>query len=909
MNDKIISPPYNLRCEYLNNPIEIDTSFPRFSWLLRHEERAQAQKAYQIIISSQKDYAESGNGDLWDTGKVNTENTVNIVYNGKSLENNTIYYWRVKWWDKNDNKSEYSEIAKFETAFLTESEWKANWITRRAFIDKKERKKFQYKSGTHVFLGVVREFYGVYLRKEFNISKKITNARVYVCGLGNYELRINGKKIGDKILDPGCTDFKKLALYSKYDVNKSLKEKNAICVILGNGRYLKNFGFTYPKLKLQLIIQYEDGTKDIICSDDTWKVSQGPILENGLYYGEKYDARLEIPGWDKPNYNDSSWENTAIVDGPRLTSQMMPPIRISKVIKPKKLYSTKPGVYIFDFGQNFTGFIRLKVNGPRGSEIKIRHSEIIFDDGTLNTATIRTASATDTYILKGGEEEIFKPHFTYHGFRYAEITGFPGVPSLENVEGLFIHSDVPKTGNFSCSNEIINKTHENIIWGQLSNFMGIPTDCPQRDERHGWMGDAQLVVEEAIFNFDTARFYTKYLRDIKLCQKENGAISDVVPPYWPLYPADPAWGSALVTIAWYLYWYYNDIRILEENYESMKSYVDFLNRHTEDNILYKFGKYGDWCPPSNIESRKTPIEHINTWYCYHDTFILSKIARILGKNQDFDELFKKSEEIKVSFNNKFLGNKIPIAYNTPKFYMADRTISQTSNILPLYLNMVPEDKKEKVLSTLLNCIIEDKDYHVDTGIVGTRYLWDVLIDNNCNDVAYKIVTQESYPGYGYMIKEGATTLWERWEKLEGSGMNSHNHIMLGSVDTWFFKALGGISSLEPCWKRIRIKPFIHTDLKYAIASLNTFKGFLYSSWEIKEGFLKMTIHVPVGCTAESWIPIKNTECEIKDGDDTLWQNGVTIEKENGPVHKEVKDSYVVFTIGSGYYQFTITPYE
>ena len=894
--------PHYLRCEFLESPIEIDTPNPRFSWLLRHKKRAVKQIAYQIIVSSKKEFSKLENGDLWDSGKVETENFTNIEYDGKSLESNKTYYWRVKWWDNSNNVSEFSEIGKFGIALLDESDWKAQWITRRAFTDKIEKKKFQYKSGFHVFLGMVREYYGIYMRKEFEVSKKIDYAKLYICGLGHYELRINGKKIGDRILDPGWTDYKKIALYSTFDVTHSLKKKNAIGVILGNGRYLEKLKLDFPKLLLQLIIQYEDGSNDVICTDNTWKVSQGPILENGIYYGEKYDARLEIPGWDSPNYNDPSWESVIIVNGPKLSSQLMQPIRVSKIIKPKKLYSTTPGMYIYDFAQNFTGFIRLKVIGPSGTEIKIRYSELVFDDGNLNTATLRSANATDTYILKGGGKEVFQPHFTYHGFRYVEITGFPGVPTLESIEGLFFHTAVPKSGDFYCSNDLINKIHSNIIWGQLSNFMSIPTDCPQRDERHGWMGDAQLTVEEATFNFDTLRFYTKFLRDIYLCQKDNGAISDVVPPYWPFYPADPAWGTAYITIAWNLYWYYKDTRILSVHYESMKKYVSHLQKNTEDNILYKFGKYGDWCPPGNIVSRKAPIEQVNTWYYYHDTLILSKIAKILNNNQESEELFQRSEEIKNTFNNKFLKE----AYVIPKLSITDRTVSQTSNILPLYLNMVPDDRKNKVLSTLLNSIIEDYDYHVDTGIVGTRYLWDVLAENNHADVAYKIITQRSYPGYGYMIKEGATTLWERWEKLEGSGMNSHNHIMSGSVDTFFFKYLAGITSPEPGWTKIKIKPFIPIDLKYASGSLNTIKGFIYSSWEKFQGKLKMKIHIPVGTLSEVWIPINSQKSEIREGESTIWQNGKVIEKSEGIEYKEIRDNYIIFSVGSGHYEFLVS---
>ncbi|MFX1442072.1 MAG: family 78 glycoside hydrolase catalytic domain [Promethearchaeota archaeon] len=899
----MIEPPYNLRCEYLHNPIEIDTPYPRFSWLLQHEERIQKQIAYQILVSSKQELIQSDIGDLWDSGKIESENNVNIVYEGKELKSSTIYYWKVKWWDKNGNASEFSEIAKFETAILKLSDWKASWITREAFTDKNKRKKFQYKSGFGVFVGMVREYYGIYIRKEFSLTKKIKSAKIYICGLGCYELRINGKKIGDRILEPAWTDYKKIALYSTYDVSNFLKEKNAIGVVLGNSRYLDKFGYGYPKLIVQILIRYADNTNELRCSDKTWKFSQGPILENGIYLGEKYDARLEMPGWDKPNFDDSSWENANLCEGPKLTSQIMPPIRITKILQPQNSYSNSPGKYIYDFGQNFTGFIRLKVRGPRDTEVIIRHSEIVDHKGNLNTATNRLAKATDVYILKGEGEEVFEPHFTYHGFRYIEITGFPGVPILNSVEALFIHTDVPQIGNFYCSNNLINQIHKNIIWGQLSNFMSIPTDCPQRDERHGWMGDAQLTIEEAIFNFDTVGFYTKFLNDIRYCQKENGALSDVVPPYWPFYPADPAWGTAYITIAWYLYWYYNDVRILEDNYESMKKYVDFLHRNTEENILYKFGKFGDWCPPGSIVSRKTPIEHVCTWYYYHDTLILSKIAQILGKVQDYKDLNKRSEEIKEAYNRKFLKDY----YVIPKHSLVDETISQTSNILPLFLNMVPEKKKKKVLSRLLHCIIEDHDYHIDTGIVGTRYLWDVLTENGHADVAYRIITQESYPGYGYMIKEGATTLWERWEKLEGSGMNSHNHIMLGSVDSWFYKSLIGISTLEPGWKKIRIKPYIPSDVEYSSASLNTIKGLIHCSWEKNYKNLKIIVEIPVGSGSEMWIPIPIKESEIKERNAIIWKDGNSFESVDGLKYKEVKDSYIIFEIGSGYYQFTIIP--
>ncbi|MHA2088366.1 MAG: family 78 glycoside hydrolase catalytic domain [Promethearchaeota archaeon] len=612
----MIKPPSNLRCEYLVNPIEIDMPYPRFSWILDHEERSQYQSAYQIIVSSEETFSNSENGNIWDTGKIFSDNHINIEYSGKPLKSDSSYYWRVKWWDKDDKESNFSDIATFGTALLNDSDWKAKWISKKEFIDEDSRRKLQYKSQERDFMGSLfeKDFYevhAIYLRKEFSLEKQVKNAKIYICGVGYYELRINGKRIGDRVLEPAQTDYNKIALYSTYDITAHLENKNVIGVILGNGRCLEHYGYDFPKLIAQIHIHYTDGTNSLIITDDSWELSTGPILENGIYFGEKYDARLEMPGWDKPNFKDNEWEKVTLVKGHKLASQLMQPIQVTTILKPQSLKSPQAGVYIYDFGQNFTGFVRIKAQGPKGSKIKLKFSEILDETGLLNTATNGNAQVTDIYILKGDGEETYMPHFTYHGFRYVELTGFPGVPTIDTIEGLFFHSNVPQVGDFFCSNELINKIHTNIIWGQLSNLMSIPTDCPQRDERHGWMGDAQLVTEEAMLNFDMAQFYTNYLRNIKVCQMDDGRISDVVPPYWSIYPADPAWGTAYITIAWYMYWYYNDLRILKENYESMKRYVDFLAKTAEENIS-PLGRYGDWCPPSSIASKRTPLELIST---------------------------------------------------------------------------------------------------------------------------------------------------------------------------------------------------------------------------------------------------------------------------------------------------------
>jgi len=897
----MIKSPFNLRCEYLENPIEIDSPFPRFSWILEHQQRNQSQSAYQVIVSSDKTLSNKEEGDIWDSGKVMSHYSVNIEYKGNPLKSNKKYFWRVKWWDKDDSESFFSEISSFGIALLEESDWKAKWISKKELVDKKTRRTLQYKSGGRGLFGRLREVNGIYLRKEFNSEKPIEQAKLYISGLGYYKLRINGKLIGDRILDPAQTDYNKIALYSTYDITNHLQKNNAIGVILGNGRCVELYGYDFPKLIVQIHIKYIDGTIRIICTDESWKVSNGPILENGVYYGEKYDARLEMPGWDTPGFGDSAWDNVVAVKGYNLASQLMQPIQMTKVMIPQKMGSPQPGMYVYDFGQNFTGFVRLKVQGPRGVQVTLKFAENLNEDGTLNFATNRTAPVNDIYILKGDGEEIYQPHFTYHGFRYVELTGFPGVPTIESIEGNFFHSNVPRNGNFICSNDLINIIHNNIIWGQLSNLMSIPTDCPQRDERHGWMGDAQLVTEEAILNFDMVRFYTKYLRDIKISQRDDGSLSDVVPPYWPIYPADPAWGTAYITIAWYLYWYYNDIRVLKEHYESLKSYIDFLSNNAKDNILSVGGKYGDWCPPMCIVSKRTPLDLVSTWHYYHDTLLFSKIAKILGGDYDYNKYSEKAEEIKDAFNREFLKR----TYKYIKVSFTDGAISQTSNVLPLYLNMVPEEKEKSILNYLIEAISGHYDYHVDTGIVGTRYIFEVLTDNGYPEIAYKMITQKSFPGYGYMIREGATTLWERWEKLESSGMNSHNHIMLGSVDTWFYKTLTGIKSLESGWNSLQIKPYIPNDMRYATASIETIKGRIYSAWEKFKSELVITINIPVGCNAETWIPILDIKNKILEGNTLIWNGGEKNMEKSDIEIKELKGNYVILSLGSGYYRFSV----
>ncbi len=901
--------PFGLRCEYLANPIGIAAPSPRFSWIPVPSRRGARQLAYQIIVSADPAFVRQEVGDYWDSGRVDSEKTSGIAYAGEPLWSSKTYYWRVRWWDERGEVSPYSEPALFEMGLLQPRDWKAQWISRK---DPPE-----FRSKANITLGETSgEFVqclGIYLRKEFNVLCKVRKARVYICGLGYYELRLNGRRVGDHVLDPAQTDYRKVALYSVFDVTDRIEDRNAVGVILGNGRHIKNYGFGPPRLILQLHIEQEYDLVDRVVTDGTWKARGGPLLENGIYSGNRYDARMEQDGWDEPGFDDSHWEAAVAVQGTNLASQAMPPIRVTERLRPVETWSPEPGVHIFDFAQNFSGWVRLKARGSRGREIRIRHAELIHPDRTLNVLPNQNAEATDVFVLEGRGEEAFEPRFTYHGFRYAEIAGFPGEPGLEAVEGCRVHSDVERTGHFECSSDLLNRIHQNIVRGQLANLMSIPTDCPQRDERQGWLGDAHLSAEEAILNFDMAAFYSKFLEDIRLAQKDDGSLPDTVPPYITrLYPADPAWGTAYLELAWLMYFYYGDEQILLKHYAGMKRYVDFLSRNADSFIIKKLGKYGDWCPPKSVGPKKTPLELTATWSYFRAADLFSRFAEVLGRSDDARDYARLAGDIRSAFNARFFETD---QYSATRLSPADKSPGQTSNVLPLAANMVPKDLKPKVLESLLRSVIRECDYHLDTGVMGTRYILDVLTENGYGDAAFRIVTQKSYPSWGYMIENGATTLWERWEYLTGDGMNSHNHIMFGSVDAWFYRTVAGLRCEEAGWQRMKVKPPLFRGLDQAEAKVKTVRGEASVSWRRKEGRFELNVRVPVGTEAEVHLPaplegglITEGEMEIRSKSvgpsRTQPSPGPKAEQNPSDISIARRDGqYAVMIVGSGTYDF------
>jgi len=848
--------PSGLRCEYLINPLGIDVPRPRLSWVLEHPARGERQTAYQILVSH--DPAVSA-GDVWDTGHVASSRSVQVEYIGRPLSSARTYYWRVRYWDSAGRPSPYSAAASFETGLLAASDWKAHWI------------------------GGANQ-----LRKEFTLPATPVRARAYVAGLGYYELRINGHKIGHHVLDPAWTTYGKRVLYAVYDVTARLHQgPNAVGVMLGEG------WSTSRALLLQIHVDMEGGRTADVLTDSSWRVTQGPIQSDSVYNGDVYDARQETPGWDRPGFDDAHWQPATGIDGPAgvLSAQMMPPIRVTDTLTPVTLTAPRPGVYIFDFGQNISGVVRLRVRGPRGTRVQIRHAELLYDDGTLNVENLRAAKATDVYILRGGgEEEVYQPRFTYHGFRYVELTGYPGAPKFDTLRALVMHSDVQPTGGFTASKTILDQIQHNIVWGIQDNLVSIPTDCNQRDERMGWMADAHLYAETAMLNFDMPAFYTNFLRDIHDIQGADGTVTDTVPHRYGSRPADPAWGLAYPLITWYMYEYYGDRRILEEHYGGVKAWTDYLTTRSKDGIL-SYSYYGDWVP---IE--KTPGSLVSTFCYYWSADLVSRMADILNKTADADTYRQLAGKIRDAFNTRFLNPQTGVYANG----------TQTAQILPLFLHMVPAARRSEAFGALEDSIVYTHNTHLTTGILGTKYLFPLLTAAGRSDLAYELATQTTYPSWGYMVENGATTLWELWQNKTGPSMNSHNHPMFSSIGAWFYNALAGINPdpEAPGFERIIFAPQVVRDLDWAAGSLDTIRGKVACSWRRTRGGLRLEVTVPVGSQAEVRIPeLGLSPIALTESGRNVWKDGQYQSGVPGIIRAKTAGGLLTVEIGSGTYAF------
>jgi alpha-L-rhamnosidase len=746
------------------------------------------------------------------------------------------------------------------------------------------------------------------LRREFTVEQKVRRATAYVCGLGLSEFYLNGRKVGDQVLSPGLTDYSKRVLYVTFDVTKELKPgANAAGIILGNGRFYAprssvptaTVSYGYPKLLFQMRIEYQDGTSAEVVSDSAWNLTtEGPIRGNNEYDGEEYDARREMPGWSAAGFDALHWQPAqgVIAPGGVLAAQMIAPIRVMETLPPIALTQPKPGVWIYDLGQNMVGWCRLKVSGPRGTEVCLRHAETLKPDGTLYLDNIRGAKVTDTYTLKGRGTEVYEPRFTYHGFRFVEVTGYPGKPGLSSLEGQVVHDAVESAGDFACSNPLLNRIYKNIVWGVSGNYRSISTDCPQRDERQGWLGDRSAECKGETYLFNTAALYVKWLQDMADAQKPSGSVSDVCPAYWPLYSDNVTWPSSTVIIPGALREQFADEGIIASHYDSAKKWMDHMSGFVSDGIIAR-DSYGDWCVPpedpklihSNDPARKTDKTLLATAYFYHDALLMARYATSLGKTGDALHFTGLVESLKSAFNQKFFHAETGQYDNG----------SQTSCVLPLAFGLVPDGQRERVFAHLVSKIMTESKGHIGTGLIGGQWLMRVLTAGGRADLAYTIAAQKTYPSWGYMVEKGATTIWELWNgDTADPAMNSGNHVMLvGDLGIWLYENLAGIKSdpEQPGFKHIIMRPEPVGDLRFVKASHRSPYGLIASDWQKQDGVFRWNVTIPANTTATVYVPASSVERVTESGKPLAQAPGVQLLR--------MEQGRAVVRVGSGNYSF------
>lgn len=894
-----------LTVEYLNNPVGMDIQKPRFSWKIISDQRDIVQTAYQIIVSDKEKGIENESNPIWDSGVINSNGTVNIEYEGKTLESNKNYYWKVKVWLDSENYIP-SNTAQFTTGILNENEWQANWITAEEEI--------------------VHE--SPLFRKEFEVNNRIEQALLYVTAAGFYNLYLNNNRVGDHVLDPGITDYRQTILYSTYDVTSEIKKgKNAVGVMLGNGAWnmrkvqdrwswhsAKSHG--NPALFLQLVITHKDGSQSIISSDESWKIGYGAITYNSLYGGEDYDARKELPGWAGTGFDDSEWQFATIIDGPggKLKSQLMPPIKVSETITPIASTNPAPGVFLYDLGQNIAGWWRLEVKGEPGQVIRIRGAETLSDSlfpkqlevtDRISTKFKYHANALTNYTLKGSGVETYEPSFFYTGFRYIEVVTSDSInPEHLKIEGRVAGSALERNGTFTSSNPLLNQIHTIGLWSQKGNLHSYPTDCPQR-EKGAYNGDGQVIAETSMHDFHMASFYTKWVNDMKDSQQENGRIPNTSPVLVGGMGGGVAWGSAYILIPWWMYNYYNDTRILEEHYSNMKEYVAYLQElgskdedPSEPYIIDFFDGYwyslGEWCAP---DQRDCPIRGVvNTFYYYYNCVLLSKIASKLGYDEDSNNYRDLSEIIKENYIRRYFNPETGL-FGTEEAY-------QTYQLVALVGDLIPDGYRDKVFETVTNDI-RARGTHLNTGIIGTKYLWPVLVQGGENQLAYEVATQTTYPSYGFWLENGSTTFLEDWD-----GRASHNHQMFGSVTEYFYKFLGGIQSpmegkTTVGYKDIHIKPYIPDGLNSVSAKVETVSGNVVSNWRKEGNTFFYEVNIPANTTATLALPIFTNEVKISENGQIIWNQNSFTEGIPGIHEMRIEGQRMIIKLGSGKYNFKV----
>ncbi|MEA5259024.1 family 78 glycoside hydrolase catalytic domain [Arcicella aquatica] len=867
-----------LQCEYLVNPLGIDATLPRFTWQLTDARQGAKQTAYQILVNTDSLALTKGIGKDWNTGKKSASQTL-VSYQGKSLQAFTKYYWRVIAWDK-DGQQISSEIASFETGMMNMSNWQGAWISDSRDVNTKP---------------------APYFRKTFHANKKIVSARAYIAVAGLYELYINGEKISNHRLDPMYTRFDRRTLYVTHDVTKQLQSgKNAIGVLLGNGWYNHQSTAVWyfheapwrgrPTFCMDIRVKYDDGTSEVIASGKDWKTALSPIIFNSIYTAEHYDARLEQPDWNKANFDDKQWKDVIFRTAPsnNIVAQALQPIRNVEEITTKSLNKINDTTYVFDLGRNISGVSKIKVSGKVGTVLRLKHAERLYPDGRADLSNIdvhyrptdnKDPFQVDIITLSGKGEESFMPHFNYKGFQYVEITSSqPIALTKESLVGYFMHSDVPVVGKINSSNPTINKIWSATNNAYLSNLFGYPTDCPQR-EKNGWTGDAHIASETGLYNFDGITIYEKWLADHRDEQQANGVLPSIIPTDgWGYeWGNGPDWTSTIAIIPWNIYLFYGDTKILSDNYENLKRYVNHIESISPTGLT-TWG-LGDWVPVKS----KTPVELTSSAYYFVDVTILAKTAKLFGKTADYERYSALADKIKTAFNNKYLNKATGIYGNGV----------QTELSVPLYWGLVPEELKAKVAANLAKRVEADNN-HLDVGLLGTKAILNALSENGYADVAYKVASQETFPSWGWWIANGATTLYENWP-IDAKSDISMNHIMFGEIGAWLYKGIGGIKpdASQAGFKNIILAPNFVENLNQFEASHDAPQGKIVSSWKRVGTKILYDITIPANASATILLTVSKAQ--------HIQKHYTVEEKVVSDTHKQLK----INTLTAGSYQFEI----
>jgi alpha-L-rhamnosidase len=1047
--------PGHLQCEGMQQPLGIDINHPRLSWQLEDSRRGARQTAYQVRVGSSAEFLAEDHADVWDSGRVESDESVNVSYQGPAVESRRRYYWQVRIWDSLGQPSPYSQPSWWEMGLLTAAEWKAKWITRDMPLERgdyESEPKWIWAAndnaltratpGKHDFrfrfnlarqpraatlfitakdnlaawvngkpvvvrspmgnFGRARDPWGYFrvlavgkllhaganslaaeaivqedherppqagfiallrvemadgkverfisgpdwkvgpeqtgqawvetgyddaswpgaavvaeigqaplgtpwpaqpvhlLRRTFSVAKSVRRARIYSTALGTYQLYLNGQRVGNDILAPGWTDYRKRIVYQVYDVTAQVRSgPNAIGAILGGGWYADglgwlqtryNFGPPPVRLLVELEMEYTDGSRDTVSSDESWKAAQSPILASEIYNGEAYDARREQSGWDQPSFSDVRWGSVVVAPDPPapLVAQDFQPIRANQTLHAKTVTQPKPGVYVFDLGQNMVGWARLHVAGKAGTKVQIRFGEVLKPSGELYTENLRTAEATDSYVLRGKGGETFEPHFTFHGFRYVELTGYPGTPSPEAVEGIVFYTDAPFTLQFKTASETVNQLWSNILWGQRGNFLSVPTDCPQRDERLGWMGDAEVFWRTASFNANLAAFSHKFSTDIRDAQSSTGAFTDVSPRVGPTGDSVAGWADAGIIIPWSAYLQFRDVRLLEENWAAMERWMEHI-AGANPNFLWlkeRGNDYGDWLAIGS----KTSKDLIATAYWAYDASLMMRMAQVLDRPQEEQKYREVFEKIRAAFNHEYVGTDGTIG-----------TGSQTSYVLALHMNLLSEALRARAVEKLVEDI-KAHDWHLTTGFLGTPYLMIELSKSGHSDVAYRLLLQTTYPSWGYMIEHGATTMWERWngdQMMGDPSMNSYNHYAYGAVAEWLYRYAAGIdeSAEDPGFHRIVLHPQFDASLGETRATYDSLYGPVTSNWKVEGSTTTWEVVVPPNTTGLLHFPADVSTRILEGGEDIRRSPALSLVLRD--------DHNAIFAAGAGSYRFTI----